>query len=189
MALFRLGDITKIQIGLILDRKMADEGSSYMYERLTVRSLENDKINHEALVPFYSRKPLHGDYLTRVGTIVMKLSSPLNPVVISKETEGYLIPSQMVSIELKKPVILDYLRLYLSQDFAVERLLVNYSGIAQRAITVESLSNFEVRIPSSKNQQIICDYYQNYRRLCDLRKEMEKEEKNMMKYIFSELSK
>jgi restriction endonuclease S subunit len=118
----------------------------------------------------------------------MKLSSPLNPVVIAKEIEGFLIPSQMVSIQPVKPVMLEYLCLYLSQDFVAERLLVNYSGIAQRAITVEALSNFEIRIPSSNNQQLICNYYLNYRHLCNLRKKLEKEEENMMKYIFSELS-
>jgi restriction endonuclease S subunit len=189
MALFRLGDIVKIQIGLIMERKKADIDSLYAYKRLTLRSLENDKINLEAITPFYSIEPLHSEYLTKAGSVVMKLYSPLNPVVITKETEGYLIPSQIVSIQPVKPVMPEYLCLYLSQDFVAERLLANYAGIAQRAITVEALSNFEIRIPSLKNQQIICGYYQNYRRLCDLRKELEKEEKSMMKYIFSELSK
>ncbi|MDR0313331.1 MAG: restriction endonuclease subunit S [Treponema sp.] len=189
MALFRLGDIATIQIGLILERKRASTDSLYIYKRLTLRSLENDSINPEAIEPFYSTEPLHSEYLTRAGTIVMKLSFPLNPIVITKEMEDFLIPSQMVSIQLVKPVMPEYLCLYLSQDFVVERLLANYLGIAQRAITVETLSNFEIRIPSLKNQQIICDYHQNYGRLSDLRKELEKEEKNMMKYIFSELSK
>jgi restriction endonuclease S subunit len=153
-----------------------------------LRSLENDRINPETIEPFFSIKPLNSEYLTRAGTIVMKLSSPLNPVVITKETEGYLIPSQMVIIQLVKPVMPEYLCLYLSWDFVAERLLVNYSGIAQRAVTVEALSNLEIRIPSPNNQQLICDYYQNYHCLCNLRKELEKEEKNMMKYFFIELS-
>jgi hypothetical protein len=119
-----------------MERKKADIDSLYVYKRLTLQSLENDKINFEAITPFHSIEPLHSEYLTRIGSVLMKLYSPLNPVVITKETEGYLIPSQIVSIQPVKPVMPEYLCLYLSQDFVVERLLANYVGIAQRAITV-----------------------------------------------------
>jgi restriction endonuclease S subunit len=183
-----LEDIVKVQLGLILDRKKADTGTPYIYRRLTLRAMESDGINPEATEHFYSKVPLQEEYLTSAGTIVMKLFSPLNPVVITRETEGYLFPSQMVSITPVKSVLPEYLCLYLTQDFVAKRLLANYFLIAQRAITVDSLLNLKVRIPSLKNQRLICDYNLNYRRLCRLRKELEKEEEAMMKYIFSVLS-
>jgi restriction endonuclease S subunit len=184
-----LKDIATVQLGLILDRKKADNGSSNLYNRLTLRAMESDGINPEAIEPFYSTEALQGEYLTRAGTIVMKLYAPFNPIAITKETEGYLFPSQMVSISPVKSILPEYLCLYLSQDFVAERLLANYLGIAQRAITVDSLLNLKVRIPSLKDQQIMCDYNRNYRHLCRLRKELEKEEETMMKHIFSVLSK
>ena len=95
----------------------------------------------------------------------------------------------MVSIRPGKPVLPEYLSLYLSQDFVAEHLLADYFWIAQRAITVNSLSNLEIKVPLLKNQQIICDYYQNYRNIRQLRMELDKEEQAMMKYIFSMLSK
>ena len=189
MAIARLEDIATVQLGLILDRKKAKNDSSHIYKRLTLRTVESDGINPEAIEPFYSTKPLQEDYLTRAGTILMKLYAPFNPTVITEETEGYLFPSQMVSIRPVKSVLPEYLCLYLSQDFVAERLLANYFGIAQRAITVDSLLNLKVQIPSLKDQQIICDYNRNYRHLCRLRKELEEEEETMMKYIFSVLSK
>jgi len=189
MAIVSLRDIATVQLGLILERKKAKNDSSYIYKRLTLRAMESDGINREAIELFYSTEPLQGEYLTMAGTIVMKLFSPFNPIVITRETKGYLFPSQMVSISPVKSVLPEYLCLYLSQDFVAERLLANYFGIAQRAITVDSLSNLKVQIPSLKNQHIICDYNQNYRRLCRFRKELEKEEEIMMKYIFSVLSK
>ena len=189
MAVFLLGGISTIQIGLILARKRADSDSQYTYKRLTLRSLESDSINPEAIEPFYSEEPLQNEYLTRSGTIIMKLSSPFNPVVITKETEGYLIPSQMVTIKPVKQILPEYLCLYLSQDFVIERLLVNYFWIAQKAITVDSLSKLEIRVPPLKNQQVICEYYRNYRHLRHLREKLDKEEQTMMKHIFSVLSK
>jgi hypothetical protein len=188
MAIVRLGDITVIQLGLILERKKADDVSLHVYKRLTLRAMESDGINPEAIEAFYSAVPLQAEYLTKAGTIVMKLFAPFNPIVITEETEGYLFPSQMVCIRPIKSILPEYLCLYLSQDFVAERLLGNYFWIAQRAITVDSLLNLKVRIPSLKNQQIICDYNRNYHCLCRLRKELDKEEQTMMKYIFSILS-
>ncbi|MDR0448123.1 MAG: restriction endonuclease subunit S [Treponema sp.] len=189
MAILFLGDISTIQIGLILARKKAEEGSLYTHQQLTLRSLENNNINLEATKPYYSEEPIRNKCMTKTGTIVMKLFFPFNPVVITKETEGYLIPSQMVSVEPGKSVLPEYLCLYLSQDFVAERLLVNYFGIAQRAITVKSLLNLEIKVPSLKKQHTICDYYKSYHQLCQLRKKLEQEEPTMMKFIFSILSK
>jgi len=189
MAVFCLREVSTIQIGLILDRKKANGDSLYIYKRLTVRSLENDGIKPEATTLFYAKEPLQDEFFTKAGTIVMKLSAPLNPTVITEKTESYLIPSQMVSIKPEKMILPEYLCFYLSQDFVAERLLANYFWIAQRAITVESLSNLEIKVPSLKNQQLICDFYQNHQYLCRLRKELDKEEQTMMKHIFSVLSK
>ena len=184
-----LRDIATVQLGLVLSRKKAKNDFLHIYKQLTLRTVESNGINPDAIEPFYSTGPLQEEYLTRAGTIVMKLYAPFNPIVITEETEGYLFPSQMVRISPTKSVLPEYLCLYLSQDFVAERLLANYFGIAQRAITVDSLLNLQVRIPSLKNQHMICDYNQNYRRLCRFRKELEKEEETMMKYIFSVLSK
>ncbi len=188
MALFYLRDIATVQLGLIMSRKKASGDSSYIYKRLTLRAMENGNINLEATEPFYSAEALQDEYLTKAGNIVMKLFSPFNPIVITKKTEGYLFPSQMVSIRPNKHILSEYLCLYLTQDFVAERLLTNYFLIAQRAVTVDSLLNLEVRLPSLKNQHLICDYNQNYHQLCSLRKELVKEEQTMMKYIFSVLS-
>ena len=181
-------DISTIQMGLILARKKADSGSQYSYQRLTLRSMESNYINLNAITPFYSTEPLQNDYLSSTGTIVMKLFAPFNPIVITKETEGFLIPSQMVIIKPGKAILPEYLRLYLSQDFVTKYLLANYYWIAQKAITVDSLLNLEVRIPPPKSQQAICDYYQNHLHLCQLRNDLAKEEQTIMNYIFSLLS-
>ncbi|MCL2043905.1 MAG: restriction endonuclease subunit S [Treponema sp.] len=189
MAVFRLGDISTIQTGLILARKRSGSNCGHIYKQLTLKSLGDNTIDPEAVTFFYTEELLQNEYLTRAGTIVMKLSAPFHPTIITQETEGYLIPSQMVSIKPKKSALVEYLRFYLSQDFVAEHLLAHYVCIAQKSITVELLSNLEIRLPSLKNQQRMCEYYQNYRHLCRLREKLEIEEKTMMQYVFSVLSK
>jgi len=189
MTIFTLKTISVVQMGLMLARKKADNGSFYSYRRLTSRALECGSINPEAMEPFFSTEPLQSEYLTRTGSIVMKLSFPFSPVVITEETEGYVFPSQMVRITPAKSILPEYLCFYLSRDFVAERLLANYFWIAQKAITVDSLLNLEVRVPSLKNQRIICDYYRNYLHIRRLREELDKEEQVMVNYIFSVFSK
>ena len=184
-----LKEISDTQLGLIMDRKKAECKSKYVYNRLTLRAVESSGINPDAVETFYSKEPLPQEYFTQSGTVLMKLFSPFNPVVITRETEGYLFPSQMVSIRLKERVLPEYICLYLSQDSVSKRFLENYSGIAQRAITVDSLLNLKVKVPSLEKQQLICEYSQNYKLLCRLRRDLEKNEQVMMKHIFSELSK
>ena len=189
MAAIRLGDVAAIQFGLILSRKKADNSSAYAYKKLTLRAMESGGINPEAVELFYASEPLSGEYMTRVGTLIMKLFAPFNPIVITMETEGYLFPSQMVSIKPLESILPEYLRIYLSQEFVADCLLANYTLIAQKAVTVDYLSNLEVRIPSLEKQKIICDYYGNFRHLSQLRKDLEKEEKAVMKHVFSVFSK
>ena len=189
MAKLRLKDITTIQLGLILARKKAYSGSQYTYKRLTLRAMERNGINPESVEPFFSTEPLQNYYFTETGTIIMKLFSPFNPVIITKETEGYLFPSQMVKIKPSNFILPEYLCLYLSQGFVTDCLLENYSLIAQKAITVDSLSNLEIKVPSQKRQRIICDYYQNYHHILRLREDLAREEQAMMKYVLSEYSK
>jgi len=184
-----LKDIASTQLGLILERKKAENDSIYVYNRLTLRAVENDGINPNAIEPFYSKEPVLHEYLTQSGTIIMKLFFPFNPVVITRETEGYLFPSQIISIKPNKHIIPEYLCFYLSQESVAKRLLENYFWIAQRAITVDSLSNLKIKVPSLEKQRLICEYNQNYKYLCRLRKELERNEQDKMKYIFSELNK
>jgi hypothetical protein len=53
MAVFILGEISTIQMGLILARKNVDSGSLYSYRRLTLRSLGSGGISTKAIEPFY----------------------------------------------------------------------------------------------------------------------------------------
>jgi len=184
-----LKNIATTQLGLILERKKAENESAYIYNRLTLRAVEYNGINPCAIELFNSKEPVLHEYLTQSGTIIMKLFFPFNPVVITKETEGYLFPSQIISIKPNKHIIPEYLCFYLSQESIAKRLLENYFWIAQRAITVDSLLNLKIKVPSLEKQQLICDYNHNYKYLCRLRRDLERKEQDMMKYIFSELNK
>jgi hypothetical protein len=185
-----LGKIADIQIGLLLSRKQADTSSPYPYRRLLPKCLRSDgTINCDETEVYGSLVPLSPPVLTRVGTIVMKLSYPFNPALVTMETENLVVPSQMAVIRPRGSVMPEYIRLYLSQERIVWRLLSNYALIAQRGVTIQTLSNLPMEIPSMKNQERICEYYNNYNNLHSLREALEREERKMLSHIFSTLSK
>jgi hypothetical protein len=119
----------------------------------------------------------------------MKLFYPFNPVLVSAETENLLIPSQMAVIRLRAAVMPEYIRIYLSRERIAGRLLSDYALIAQKGVTIQTLSNLTMEIPSRENQRRICEYYSSYNNLRCLREELDREERKMLTCIFSTLSK
>ncbi|MDR2784431.1 MAG: restriction endonuclease subunit S [Treponema sp.] len=185
-----LGEIADIQIGLLLSRKQADDASPYRYRRLLPRSLRpGGTISLDETEPYNSLVPLNRAVLTRAGTIVMKLSYPFNPALVNSGTENLVVPSQMAVIRLRGAVMPEYIRIYLSQERIAGRLLSNYALIAQKGVTIQTLSNLRVEIPSRENQRRICEYYGSYYNLRSLREELDREEQKMLTGIFSALSK
>jgi restriction endonuclease S subunit len=185
----KLGEITKIQIGLLLSRKLADSQSPYIYKRLLPKSLQAEgTINLNETETYESLAPLDRLDLTRAGTIVMKLSYPFNPVLVGEETENLVVPSQMAVIEPYSNIIPEYIRIYLSQETVAGHLLSNYALIAQKGVTIQTLSNLTIEIPSRENQQRICELYAAYYKLRILRAELDLQEQKRIRYIFSTLS-
>jgi hypothetical protein len=187
----KLGAITTIQMGLLLSRKLADSPSPFVYRKLLPKSLQfNGTIDRNETEEYQSITPLAQSGLTRAGTIIMKLSYPFNPVLITTETEGIVIPSQMAVITPRhNAVMLEYIRIFLSQKAVAERLLSNYALIAQKGVTIQTLANLDVEIPSIENQRRICDFYTICNRLRMLRADLELQEQKRMQYIFSMLCK
>jgi hypothetical protein len=187
----KLGEIASVQIGLLLSRKQAETPFPYIYKRLLPKSLKPDgTIDVNETEPYKSSMPLGESALSREGTILMKLSYPLNPVLVTKETENLVVPSQMaVIIPHHNAVMLEYIRIYLSQKAVAERLLSNYALIAQKGVTIQTLANLDVEIPSIENQRHICGFYTICNRLHMLRADLELQEQKRMQYIFSMLCK
>ncbi|GHV11452.1 hypothetical protein FACS189491_02710 [Spirochaetia bacterium] len=190
MPVYKLGDIAKIQTGLVLARRQASHASKYTYQRLLLRALrENGTINLRETESYVSSGPLDKSVLTQAGTIVIKLSAPLNPVLITEQNEGMVIPSQMAAIEIQDGILPEYIRVYLSRKSVADQLLANYVVIAQRGITINSLMNLGIEVPSLKNQRLICACYENVCKKHQLRNELDQQEQKMMNYIFLSLSK
>lgn len=157
----KLSDIASLQSGLVLNRKEAHSPEETMkaYKRLNLRSLgSSNKINHKELDTFPAKDILDQAVLTQPGDIVIKLFTPISPVVITKLDTGLVIPSQLAVIRIFNDEILpQYLRYWLSTPEVSDSLQSLEGWQSQRTIKIGAFAELEVPVPPLKEQQIIAD--------------------------------
>jgi len=159
----KLSDIVSLQSGLVLNRKEARslEETLKVYRRLNIRALNSDnEINHEELDVFPSKELLDPAILTHPGDIVIKLFTPICPVVVTEHDSDLVIPSQLAVLRIdngKDLILPQYLRYWLSTS-EVSDLLQSLEGWqSQRTIKIGTIADLDVPILPLKEQQIISD--------------------------------
>lgn len=160
--IYKLSDLADIHSGVVLSRKEvpADCSAAISYQRLTLRALtESGNVLQSELEQFFSREKLDEDLVTAVDDVIVRLCTPINPVLIDHKQTGYLIPSQLAAIRVKDRSLLlsPYLRWYLSQKSILDALQAAEHGTAQRTIKVKSLADLEIALPPIDIQKQISE--------------------------------
>lgn len=157
----KLSDIASLQSGLVLNRKEARsyEETEKIYKRLNLRSLcSYNEIDHQKLDIFPTKEILDPAVLTQPGDIVIKLFTPIFPVVITEQDAGLVIPSQLAVIRISNSKVLPhFLRYWLSTSEVFDSLRLFEGGQSQRAIKIATFAELEIPVPLLKDQQIIAD--------------------------------
>ena len=191
MVIKKLSEIANIQMGLVLSRKEAAIGSEnyHSYMRLTLKSLDDSGVvNTEHAEPYQTNEELTDQIICKKDDVIIRIFTPLNPSIITQETAGLIIPSQLASIRIKSDLVLPkYVQFYLSQHKVLEKLSSEDTGTAQRSIKVGSLSKLEIPLPSIHDQKIICEIIALQKRREQLRRDLLEQEQLMMKSIINNL--
>ncbi len=190
----KLYEVADIQTGLVLSRKEADHGASTSceYRRFTLKSLsDNGQFDGESFEVFFSSEELHGQVITQPGDIIIRTFVPPNPIVITREFSGIVVPSQLASIRVKdtNKVNPDFLRYYLSQESVWQRLAVGGTGTALRIIKVSELTKISIPIPSIEIQRDIVEITELTKRKKQLYEELSVQEDKLAKAIIQRLIK
>lgn len=154
----RVSDVASAQSGLVLSRKetSAQANTPFKYRRLNLRALEeNGFINFAELEMFYSREPLEASLLTKPKDIVIRLFTPMHPVLIDSQNKGLLVPSQLAILKVIDESILmpAFLRLCLAQNDLQERVKKLEHGTAQRTVKLRTVLDEIINIPDIKTQE------------------------------------
>lgn len=176
----QLGEVASVRSGLVLSRKLSNDTSQYRYQLINLRAINNNAyIEMNELDVYDAKEKLSSEYLTHLGDIIIRLSSPYTAVLIDKMTEGLLYSSNFVVIRSNNKIILpEYLFWLLNTDKIKKDILLCSAGNMLSAIRPKYFSALEIDLLSMEEQRVIGNMHILTRRenklLIDLAQEKEK---------------
>ncbi len=188
----RVSDIADVQGGLVLSRKEAKNSVEEIciYRRLTLRSLNSSGyIDDSELEDFYAAGKLENALFTQADDIAVRLSYPLDPVLITENSRGLLVPSQIALLHIKDSttIIPGYLRLYLTQKDVLGRVQQMERGTAQRTIKIGTILGLEMIVPDMETQKKLVAIDELSRRREHLYRSLIEQERFMTEELIEEI--
>lgn len=157
----KLGDFASISSGLVTKRKQAVGVSEIIneYQVLTLKSFEQGGwLNTKELEVFKSNEDLDKKYLTKLGDVIVRLSSPYTAIVIDEKNIGLLIPSLFVAIRLRNDKVLPgYLSIYLNSEHMKRINAKSSIGSAIQVIKTSILKDSKIFIREIDEQRKIIE--------------------------------
>lgn len=153
----KLSDCAEIRTGLILSRKLSREKSKNRYPLLNLKSFNDDAtLNLQLLDVFDSTEALNYDYLTHIGDVIVRTSSPYTAILIDEKTSEMVVSSNFVIIRCdKKQLLPDYLYWYLNTSEIKKDIFVNSAGNMLAAIKPQYFCDMNLILPDLKEQRKI----------------------------------
>ncbi len=190
--LIKLKDLAQIRTGLVLSRKQSNKGSDYLYNQLTLKSMNAaGYIDVSLLDEYYAMEDLKEIYLTSVDDIIVKLTAPYTAVLIDETTKGLVVPSQFVIIKCNpqkiSPIFLVWI---LNSDIAKKEFVSNNTSNMLGAIRPHFVGEIELKDMSIEMQNTLGEMYvlaqKEQRLLEELKEKKEKYIKTILEKVYKE---
>lgn len=101
------------------------------------------------------------DRITRVGDIVIKLSTPFDSAIITEETAGCVVPSFCAIIRSNGILNIDYLRAYLASKYCKDQMKAKVAGAVMSILSIGKIKSIDIPVPSIEVQREIGERYKN----------------------------
>lgn len=192
-----LKDLVDISIGSVLARIPKGKSDVVSVEPITIQDVNHHYLIGEKLEQRFSvdipKEQLEKAVIAREGDLVVTLSNP-KALVIGKEFDGYLVPSNMIRMMIKDSTRLDphYLAWFISfsEDFA-KIIYLNLQGTTiVKTVPVEVFREADIPIIPIDKQRKIGKISELYWKRESLQDEIRKKWKDtLMALLNSELKK
>lgn len=159
----KLGAVADIYSGLVLKRyeqpkealkdSYNKEESEREYYYITLKSVDDNRINLDLLERTRAKKKMDEKYVLRNGDIVMKLSPPYSAAVVDFTREDVVVPSNFAIIKVKREFQPEYLAFVLNSKYTKKQLNRLLEGSVLAIIRISYLNQLKIR-PRDMGQQI-----------------------------------
>lgn len=157
----RLDELVTVKTGLVTARKQAKKSSDIIakYRQLNLRAINaGGYIDDEYLEDFPTTERLKEEYLTQLGDVVVRLTTPYTAILIDEEWTGLVIPSHFVVIRSNgKRILPEYLYWLLNTDKVKTELQLNISSTMIGTIKPRSYANLNIEVLSIAEQKKIAE--------------------------------
>ena len=174
----KLSDIKGLSLigGQITSRIEADEK---MNERsigavkvIPPKAIKAGRIEHDELYEVKYKTEFDEKKLTKEGDIVVKLSSPYDASLVTKEDEGLLITSFCIIIRNNgKEVLSEYITAFCNSGVYMRQVKNMVSGAKVPMLTIGKVKEATVNLLPMNEQEQVAQFYRN---LCEKEIVMEK---------------
>lgn len=160
----RLNELATINTGLVTARKQDKKPTddSIKYKMLNLKAIhEKGYINDSLLEEFWAKERIKSGYLTRLGDIVVRLTTPFTAVLIDEEHIGLIIPSHFVVIRSDLERILpEYLEWLLNTDKVRQELQQNLNSTTIGTVKPMAYAALNIAFIPLEDQKRIGELYQ-----------------------------
>ena len=177
----KLSELAIVRSGLVLSRKQARERTENRYSLLTLKSIKSDATVSEGdLDVFDAVESLNKEYLTAVGDVVVRTSTPYTAVLIDKKKVGMVVSSNFVIIKCCSDKLLpEYLFWFLNTETIKKDIFINSAGNMLSAIKPQYFCDLDIELPSLREQKLIADFNMAARKELELLEQLKIEKKKL----------
>lgn len=155
----KLSDLAMVRTGLVLARKQAKIENDIVqkYKQLNLRSInEKGYIDMDLVETFAANEKLRAEYLTQLGDVVVRLTTPYTAVLIDEETVGMVISSHFIVIRSSgKKILPEYLYWLFNTDKVKAVISQNITSTMIGTVKPAYFAEFEVELlPIEKQKKI-----------------------------------
>lgn len=159
----RLDELATINTGLVTARKQdkVPNSNSIKYKMLNLKAInEKGYIDDNLLEEFWAKERLKSGYLTWIGDIVVRLTTPFTAILIDKKHTGLIIPSHFVVIRADtKRILPEYLEWLLNTDKVHQKLQQNLNSTTIGTVKPMLYASLNIELLTLEEQEKIGELY------------------------------
>ena len=191
--MIKIGDMSEIKTGLVLNRKKADKNvdEKFLYKVVSLKSFTEDAYYDDAFADeFISSEQINEEYKVSQGDILLRLREPNFAVYIDKEYNDLIYSSFMVRIRVSSDKFDPHFVAYYLNSSAVKRALApDVSGTTIAMISVASINNIKIPTLNLQTQDKIVKYLNLVRQESEILQNLVAQKQKYHKSIFENLIK
>ena len=191
--MIKIGDISDIKTGLVLNRKKADKNvdEKFRYKVVSLKSFNESALFDDTFTDeFISSEKISNEYKASLGDVLLRLREPNFAVYIDKDYDDLIYTSLMVRIRVKNAKFDPHFVAHYLNSSAVKRALApDVSGTTIAMIGVASINNLKIPLVNLQTQNKIVKYLNLAREESEILQNLAAQKQKYHKSVFENLIK